>query len=479
MKIKEMESRSGIDRATIRYYEKEGLFEPLRTDNGYREYSEKDLELLMKIKLLRSLHVTLDDIRSVIKGKTSLRDTVSSQTKFLDSEEENITYAKEMCRTIYKNEMNFEQLDAEKYLTEIDRSSEESGSKYFQVKEELPMVYDSWRRFFARGFDMAIYLTLWHAILVKVFHVNVGERIGLTSILDLMVTIIIMILLEPVFLHHFKTTPGKFIFGLRIENAEGEKLTYVEAFNRTWNVSLKGLGLAIPFVSLITYAVSYNRCKTGELQPWDEDISYRIKDRKFYRYILFVMANIILILVFSFVEFSYYVAPHQGDLTVEQFTENFNHFAEIYDIDFDNYYLDKNGAWKEKEYDFRTSYIPDHLKPPTIRFNLKKGSIAGISFVLEVKNSLWIESYRDYMMLSSLAINSIDKRIFDVSGSEQRIIYEIWNNSFDSFEIEESGLYIKNTIENIGYVDLYDHMRKDREFDEHYFRQEFTVTIAE
>ena len=36
MKIKELEHQTGLDRATIRYYEKEGFLEPSRGENGYR-----------------------------------------------------------------------------------------------------------------------------------------------------------------------------------------------------------------------------------------------------------------------------------------------------------------------------------------------------------------------------------------------------------------------------------------------------------
>ena len=51
MTSKEMEARSGVARANIRYYEAEGLLTPARRKNGYRDYSEADLELLEKIKL--------------------------------------------------------------------------------------------------------------------------------------------------------------------------------------------------------------------------------------------------------------------------------------------------------------------------------------------------------------------------------------------------------------------------------------------
>ena len=55
MTSKEIESRSGVAKANIRYYEAEGLLQPAREKNGYRDYSENDLAVLEKIKLLRRL----------------------------------------------------------------------------------------------------------------------------------------------------------------------------------------------------------------------------------------------------------------------------------------------------------------------------------------------------------------------------------------------------------------------------------------
>lgn len=46
MTIKEHEKILEIPRATVRFYEKEGLITPIREDNGYRDYSEEDVERL-------------------------------------------------------------------------------------------------------------------------------------------------------------------------------------------------------------------------------------------------------------------------------------------------------------------------------------------------------------------------------------------------------------------------------------------------
>ena len=69
MKIQELESRTGLDRATIRFYERESLVVPQRTpENGYREYAEEDVHQLLKIKLLRQLGMPLDKIWRFQKG---------------------------------------------------------------------------------------------------------------------------------------------------------------------------------------------------------------------------------------------------------------------------------------------------------------------------------------------------------------------------------------------------------------------------
>ena len=58
MTIKEVEERTGLTRSNIRFYEKEKLIEPSRNDkNGYRDYSEKDVENIKKIAYLRTLEI--------------------------------------------------------------------------------------------------------------------------------------------------------------------------------------------------------------------------------------------------------------------------------------------------------------------------------------------------------------------------------------------------------------------------------------
>lgn len=85
MKINEVEQLVGVTKRNIRFYEKEGLLSPGRTDNGYRDYGEADVEALRKIKLLRKLDVPLEEIRRMQQGTLTLTDggTVAAALVFV------------------------------------------------------------------------------------------------------------------------------------------------------------------------------------------------------------------------------------------------------------------------------------------------------------------------------------------------------------------------------------------------------------
>jgi DNA-binding transcriptional MerR regulator len=68
MRIQELERRTGLERPSIGFYEKEGLLIPVGLENGYREYSEAEVELLKKIKLLRQLGMSVEKIRALQQG---------------------------------------------------------------------------------------------------------------------------------------------------------------------------------------------------------------------------------------------------------------------------------------------------------------------------------------------------------------------------------------------------------------------------
>ena len=87
MTIKDVEKQTGLSRSNIRFYEKEKLIDPSRNEsNGYRDYSENDVENIKKIAYLRTLGISIEDIRNIISEKATLKDTLEKQYEVLKSQ---------------------------------------------------------------------------------------------------------------------------------------------------------------------------------------------------------------------------------------------------------------------------------------------------------------------------------------------------------------------------------------------------------
>ncbi|MBO5091202.1 MAG: MerR family transcriptional regulator, partial [Clostridia bacterium] len=63
MKINDVEKITGLTQKAIRLYESKGLINVSREENGYRSYTQEDVELLKKIKLFRSVGMAISDIK--------------------------------------------------------------------------------------------------------------------------------------------------------------------------------------------------------------------------------------------------------------------------------------------------------------------------------------------------------------------------------------------------------------------------------
>ena len=121
MTIKDVEERTGLSRSNVRFYEKEKLVEPSRNEsNGYRDYSENDVENIKKIAYLRTLGISIEDIRSIISGKVTLQETLEKQNEVLKSQITDLNKAKLMCEKMLDEEsISYEKLQVEQYVTDF------------------------------------------------------------------------------------------------------------------------------------------------------------------------------------------------------------------------------------------------------------------------------------------------------------------------------------------------------------------------
>lgn len=86
MKIGELAAASDTAVETIRYYEREGLLpEPARTESNYRAYGDDHLARLQFIRYCRSLDMSLDEIRVLLRLKDAPREDCGDADQVLDA----------------------------------------------------------------------------------------------------------------------------------------------------------------------------------------------------------------------------------------------------------------------------------------------------------------------------------------------------------------------------------------------------------
>ena len=121
MKINEVEAAVGVTKKNIRFYEEEGLISPSREPgNGYRSYSQMDVERLRRIKLLRKLDVPL-------------AEGMSQQLERLRSRRADLEEAIGFCTLLQQENGPLEQLDVEQTLARLT-AREEQGVTFVNIE---------------------------------------------------------------------------------------------------------------------------------------------------------------------------------------------------------------------------------------------------------------------------------------------------------------------------------------------------------
>ena len=135
MKINEVEAAVGVTKKNIRFYEEEGLISPSREPgNGYRSYSQADVERLRRIKLLRKLDVPLAEIREMLEGQRTLAEGMSQQLERLRSRRADLEEAIGFCTLLQKEPVSLNELDVEQTLARL-AAKEEQGVTFVDIEQ--------------------------------------------------------------------------------------------------------------------------------------------------------------------------------------------------------------------------------------------------------------------------------------------------------------------------------------------------------
>ena len=135
MKINEVEAAVGVTKKNIRFYEEEGLISPRREPgNGYRSYSEADVERLRRIKLLRKLDVPLAEIRQMLEGECTLAEGMTRQLERLHTRRTDLDEAVNFCTLLQKEPVSLNELDVEQTLARLT-AKEEQGVTFVDIEQ--------------------------------------------------------------------------------------------------------------------------------------------------------------------------------------------------------------------------------------------------------------------------------------------------------------------------------------------------------
>lgn len=385
MTVNEVEARTGLDRATVRYYEKEGLISPPREGNGYRNYSEADIEKLLKIKLLRALDFSLEDIRAMDADGADFPDRLRARTGSLKARAEDMEDAMRVIGNMLTDGAEYASLQSGLYLRQLESRSpalpEPPPREPEQTPDPGPVPAGPWARFFARTLDSVLFNLCFMCIVLLVLRVPyVG--VGWERAVVLVCSLAARLLLEPVFLRCVGATPGKLLLGMRVRGADGRNLTVAEAFRRTWGVSLWGEGLKLPLFSLWRKIKSWRDANAGLELPWENGSTVVFTSRGTWWKPLCAGCMAALVLLASLLYVDAYMPVHRGELTPAEFAENVNWYLRS-NLGEGRWVLNDDGSWTDALVPRPgTVYVDPEADfvPAPVELTVEGGVVTGLSW---------------------------------------------------------------------------------------------------
>lgn len=455
MLIQDVERKTGLDRATIRYYEKENLVVPVREENGYRSYQERDVELLLKIKLLRQLGVSVFKVKSLQQGSGDFSAILTEQIELLENRIKDDSRAKLVCQKMQSDGAQFGNLDSEYYLKMLSSESKSQGGLF---SEPVDRECHPWRRFFGRSLDYSLLGAVLNFTIIVILRIRPfdSDALDIVTFLSRFAAIPILATM----LHFLGTTPGKWVMGIRIESIHGGKLSGGEALYREGKVIWHGLGFFLPFVQIWRYYRSYRQEMDGITHPWNEDTEVVYENWSVTRKCIAAVLFAISLALSVFAGCDSVMPTYRGEaITIEEYAENFRDYEKMLYHECE-YIMTDEGKWQNNE-----NYIIDvtleEIRPEFVYKTNEYGEITSISY----RNSFKSEHPRyilpEYCRVAiCAAIGSRPSSKYNDIAKIDKILETMWYNklpqqggaSQGSFQVADTTISWVAVIENCKFI---------------------------
>ena len=468
MTSKEMESRSGVPRANIRYYEAEGLLDPARSGNGYRDYSEEDLRTLEKIKLLRRLGVSVEELRALGAGKADLTAVLDRRLAELGGERASLERVRQVCGDLRRTGATYAALDPGQYLADLDAPAlpgeggpwwEKASAPALPETDRLPTVCSASRRFFARMFDEFLVRMLLASGLCLA-GINLAD---VSSFVVSLAAVVLLAFVEPLFLRLWGTTPGKALLGMRLTGPDGKNMPYTEGLARYFLMMWYGQGFEIPVWSLIQGYRSVRRCWNDEPQPWDVEVAYIARPFRVRYGVGLVLATLLVLTAGEAANSWSQTPPNRGDVTVAEFAENFNWEIGYLELS-ERSYLTPEGQWRNRpEVDENGSYagltldellgMEDWPEAREFHYTVEDGCVTAVTLSGTVDNAVTGRgSPEGYVPLIVMALTfGREESAFWYWPRRAQLVELVRTNWSEDFTLHQPGVVITAEVEQAGF----------------------------
>ena len=175
MRINEVAKLTGVSARTLQYYDEIGLLIPEKLNNGYRDYSDENLDKLQKILFYRFLKFKLNEIKELLDGDIDSLKILEQQRELILKEKEKFeiilhniektikTYKGEQKMTIEEKFNGFKEEDLNKYEDQaiekygkgtIEESKKRQSGKEDIVAEKFNSVFRSMAEYRKNNIDI-------------------------------------------------------------------------------------------------------------------------------------------------------------------------------------------------------------------------------------------------------------------------------------------------------------------------------------
>lgn len=446
MTIEELAQKAGMSTANVRFYEQCGFLSPsyyndtLIGNSSRNNYDDNDLDTLLKVRLLRELGISVQNILDIFNNSSSLGEIISSHLRNQAGSLNASDIRCAVCRGLLLNNEEIASLNPQPYLLQLS-----SSAGIGIPKNDRWYFAGPWRRYFARMFDFAVFSIIWSSFLYFAFDVNLFDSSLLEDCLDTLVMLVLVLIFEPLLLSIFGTTPGKFLLGMRVRKIGGGKLSYIQGIRRTFGVILRGMGLNIFIVDLICMWRARKAVLRREILPWETDNRLELYKSP-WQVPAFVVSRCLLAFFSATLVLNSIGTFHRGDISPEEFAGNFSFVSELLDVDL-GYTLTPDCTWEKTGSDSSSSSAL-----PNVEVSSSGGQLTSVNLNVVLHGG--VESLKRInaaIQLMAVAFIGAQPDVNIISGDLADIADSVSLHDIESFSFSSFGVDVSCQVESRGY----------------------------